>query len=52
MTDLVSTERLGRILVVSMRREEKRNAVDRSLADALDAAFNMLDDDPDIWPVC
>ena len=49
MTELVSTERLGRTLVVSMRREEKRNAVDRNLADALDAAFNMLDDDPDIW---
>ncbi|MDY7106830.1 MAG: enoyl-CoA hydratase-related protein [Actinomycetota bacterium] len=32
-----------------MRREAKRNAVDRALADAIDAAHNELDDDPDLW---
>lgn len=36
----------GAVLVVQMAREDKRNAVDRALADALDAAFNLLDDDP------
>jgi enoyl-CoA hydratase/carnithine racemase len=37
------------VLVVSMQREAKRNAVDRQLADELDAALNLLDDDPEIW---
>jgi enoyl-CoA hydratase/carnithine racemase len=32
-----------------MCREEKRNAVDRRLADDLDAAFNLLEDDADLW---
>jgi enoyl-CoA hydratase/carnithine racemase len=32
-----------------MRREAKRNAIDRAMADALDAALNELDDDPDLW---
>jgi enoyl-CoA hydratase len=46
---LVETVRDGRVFVISMCREAKRNAVDRALADALDAAFNELDDDPDVW---
>ena len=46
---MVSTERRGRVLVVTMEREAKRNAVDRQLADELDAALNLLDDDPDLW---
>ena len=49
MTDVVETEREGRVLVVSMRREAKRNAVDRALADAIEAALNQLDDDPELW---
>lgn len=46
---MVSTDRRGRVLVVTMEREAKRNAVDRQLADELDAALNLLDDDPDLW---
>ncbi len=46
---LVETAREGRVLVISMHREAKRNAVDRSLADALDVAFNELEDDPALW---
>lgn len=45
----METVRDGRVLVISMHREEKRNAVDRALADALDAAFNELEDDPELW---
>jgi enoyl-CoA hydratase len=37
------------VLVVSMQREEKRNAIDRSMADGLDDALNELDDDPELW---
>ncbi|WP_431965866.1 enoyl-CoA hydratase-related protein [Actinacidiphila sp. bgisy160] len=46
---LVRTERHGRVLVIRMCRAHKRNAVDRQLADALDAAFNTLEDDPELW---
>lgn len=49
MTELVEVERIGRVRVVRMRREAKRNAVDRHLADAIDIALNELDDDPDVW---
>ncbi|MFF2846152.1 enoyl-CoA hydratase-related protein [Streptomyces sp. NPDC058001] len=41
----VRTERRGRVLVIRMCREHKRNAIDRQLADALDEAFNTLEDD-------
>ncbi len=45
----VDTERRGRILIVTMRREVKRNAIDREMAFGIDAALNELDDDPDLW---
>jgi enoyl-CoA hydratase len=34
---------------VRMCREAKRNAVNRQLADELDAAFNLLEDDDGLW---
>ena len=46
---LVERRRDGRVLVISMRRAEKRNAIDRAMADALDAALNELDDDEQLW---
>jgi enoyl-CoA hydratase len=49
MPELVDVARNEHVLVVSMRREAKRNAVDRALADALDEALNELEDDPDLW---
>jgi enoyl-CoA hydratase/carnithine racemase len=49
VSELVTTRRDGRVLVVTMARESKRNAVDRTLADAIDAALNELDDDPELW---
>jgi enoyl-CoA hydratase len=49
MTELVTTLRRERVLVISMQREHKRNAVDRALADAIDLALNELDDDPELW---
>jgi len=44
----VSTHRDGHVLVITLRREAKRNAIDRALADALDAAFNRLEDSDDL----
>lgn len=49
MSELVHTTRRGRILVISMQREHKRNAVDRALADQIDLALNELEDDPELW---
>jgi enoyl-CoA hydratase len=49
MNELVDVRRDGRVLVVSMQRESKRNAVNRGLADAIDEALNTLDDDPELW---
>jgi enoyl-CoA hydratase/carnithine racemase len=43
---LVQVEQHGAVLAITLRRESKRNAVDRALADAIDAALNRLDDDP------
>ena len=45
---LVAAERAGHVLVVRMCREDKRNAVNRELANELDAAFNLLEDDADL----
>lgn len=44
-SELVGTHRDGRVFVITLQREAKRNAVDRALADAIDAALNTLDDD-------
>ncbi|HEX4249465.1 MAG TPA: enoyl-CoA hydratase-related protein [Pseudonocardia sp.] len=46
---LVRTERHGHVLVIQMCRANKRNAVNRELADELDVAFNLLEDDPELW---
>ncbi len=47
--DLVDIRREGRVLVITMTRDAKRNAVDRVMASAIDAALNELDDDPELW---
>jgi enoyl-CoA hydratase len=46
---LVRAEAQGRVLVVTIDRPARRNAIDRATADSLEAAFNRLDDDPDLW---
>jgi len=45
----VGVERIGRVLVVSMQREAKRNAIDATITAGVDAAMNALEDDPDLW---
>lgn len=45
----VLTRRDGHVLVVTMARAAKRNAVDRQLADELSAALDELDDDEALW---
>jgi enoyl-CoA hydratase len=49
ITHRVARRREGHVLVISMERSAKRNAIDRAMADALDDALNELDDDNDLW---
>ncbi len=46
---LVETIRDEHVLVISLCREDKRNAINRALAFEIVAALNELDDDPDLW---
>ena len=46
---LVGRRRDGPVLIISMERAAKRNAIDRAMADALDEALNELDDDDQLW---
>ncbi|MGD0749246.1 MAG: enoyl-CoA hydratase-related protein [Acidimicrobiales bacterium] len=46
---LVATRREGHVLVITLQRAAKRNAIDRAMADALDAALDELEDDDDLW---
>lgn len=45
----VLTEVAGHTLIITMVRHDKRNAIDGEMTNALDAALNRLDDDPDLW---
>jgi enoyl-CoA hydratase/carnithine racemase len=47
--ELVETWREDHVLVIAMTRPSKRNAIDRAMADALEAALNELDDDETAW---
>jgi len=45
----MTTEVRGRVLVMRMEREQKRNAIDVQLAEEIDAALNQLEDDENLW---
>lgn len=45
----VTHTRHGRVLVISLDREHKRNAVDQQISDGIEAALDVLENDPDLW---
>lgn len=45
----VSRQREGRILVITIEREDKRNAINAAVTAGLDAALNELEDSPELW---
>ena len=49
VSELVTTQRHGRVIVVALTRPEKRNAVDQAVADELDATLTTFEDDPELW---
>ncbi|MEZ5246347.1 MAG: enoyl-CoA hydratase-related protein [Acidimicrobiales bacterium] len=49
--EVVDVTARGRVTIVTITREDKRNAINRDVAAGLDAAFNDFEDDPDQWVV-
>jgi enoyl-CoA hydratase len=45
----VTEEQRGRVLLVRIEREEKRNAIDRPTALGISTALDRLEDDPELW---
>jgi enoyl-CoA hydratase/carnithine racemase len=45
----VECRREDRVLVITFRREEKRNAIDEEMALGIDGALNELEDDDGLW---
>jgi enoyl-CoA hydratase len=45
----VERTRQGRVLVITLHREEKRNAIDEEMALGIDGALNELEDDDGLW---
>ncbi|MGY1806191.1 enoyl-CoA hydratase-related protein [Blastococcus sp. SYSU D00669] len=45
----VEIERRGRVLVIRMRRADKRNAVDAAMTAGLSTALDLLEDDDQLW---
>src|SRR5579872_2106111 len=45
----VNRRREGRVLVVQLAREEKRNALNGAITVGIDSAMNELEDDPELW---
>ena len=48
MSDVLLTERRGRVLVMTLNRPDQRNALNAELADALKAALEELDADAEL----
>ena len=48
-SEVVEVECRDRITIVTITREEKRNAINADVASGIDAAFNDFEDDPDQW---
>jgi enoyl-CoA hydratase/carnithine racemase len=47
----VVRERRGHVEVVRLNRERARNAIDSAMTQALEATFNELTEDPEVWAV-
>lgn len=49
MSDVVLTERRGRVLLITLNRPDARNAVNDQIAQGLEAAIDTLENDADLW---
>src|SRR4051794_28744093 len=46
--ELVETDRRGAVLVITISRHAKRNAIDEEVTAGIDRALNLLEDDADL----
>lgn len=46
---VVAVERRGRVTIITLQREAKRNALDPSITEGLDRAMNDFEDDAEQW---
>ena len=46
---MVSYEQRGRTAIITIRRPEARNAVNAEVAEAMEAAIDRLEGDPEVW---
>ena len=49
MADSVQYEALGRVAIITLNRPDARNAVNGDVANAMEAALDQLEADPEIW---
>lgn len=49
MSDIVEYETQGRIAVITLNRPEARNAINGDVANAMEAAIDQLEADPEVW---
>jgi enoyl-CoA hydratase len=49
MSDVVLYEVQGRVAVLTLNRPEARNAINGDVANAMEAAIDRLEADPDVW---
>ncbi len=49
MSSRVELEIEDHVMIITMVRHDKRNAIDGEMTEALDQALNELDDNPDLW---
>jgi enoyl-CoA hydratase len=49
MADIVQYEVRGRVALITLNRPDARNAVNSELANAMEAAIDKMEDDPDVW---
>jgi enoyl-CoA hydratase len=47
--DEVTTERIDRVMVITMNRPDKRNAVNAAMAAGINAALAELEETPELW---
>ncbi|MFM8267020.1 MAG: enoyl-CoA hydratase-related protein [Ilumatobacteraceae bacterium] len=49
MSDIVTSEVVGRVAVITLNRPEARNAVNGDVAAGLEAAIDAMEADPEVW---
>ncbi|MEI8238954.1 MAG: crotonase/enoyl-CoA hydratase family protein [Actinomycetota bacterium] len=49
MSDIVQYEAHGHIALITLNRPEARNAVNGDVAQAMEAAIDQMEDDPNVW---